>query len=52
MTLSLKIYQSFIKKVKIFEFAEDKFIREICKDLVPNLCMSGDWIYKEKEIAE
>ena len=48
----MKVYKDFIKKVKFFEFAEDSFIKDLCVHLQPEICLQGDYVVQQFEIAD
>jgi hypothetical protein len=50
--VAMKIHANYNKTVKLFEFAEESFIRDICTSFKPMLCLQRDYVIQQYEIAE
>ena len=48
----MKVYAKFISKVGLFKFSQEPFIQEICMAMYPKVCLEGDYIIQEFEMAE
>lgn len=50
--VTYELYAPIVRKVRLFKFCEEGFIRSLCILLKPQVCLPGDWLIREGEVGK